>query len=259
MSHTAGREIVGIIPARWDSTRFPGKPLASILGRPLLHWVIERVQKSKTISRIIVATDDERVRACALDAGAECFMTRAEHATGTDRVAEVAERVDADAVINIQGDEPTIDPALIDRLGEVLVEECSDWDMVTAATPIEDESEIEDPNVVKVVFGARRRAMYFSRAAIPHNRDDVAGAQYWQHLGIYGYTVDFLKRFVAEPPCEIENIEKLEQLRALHIGCRMKVVPANRSSVGVDVPADVAKVEALLGCAGEGAVGEDRI
>ncbi len=246
MPHAADKEIVGIIPARWDSTRFPGKPLASILGRPLLHWVVEKVAESRVVSRIIVATDDERIRDCAEDVGAECFMTRSDHASGTDRVAEVAEQLEADAVINIQGDEPMMDPKLIDRLGSVLIDEYMEWDMVTAATPIENESDINDGNVVKVVFGERGRALYFSRATIPHNRDGSADARYWQHLGIYGYTADFLKRFVAEPPCEIENIEKLEQLRALNIGCRMKVVETDNTSVGVDVPADIAKVEAIL-------------
>ncbi len=246
MSESVNKKIIGVIPARWASSRFPGKPLAPILGRPLLHWVVENAKRSRLLSDVIVATDDDRVRLCAEEAGAECFMTRADHESGTDRVAEVAAAIGPDAVINIQGDEPMVDPALIDRLCGVLLREVSEWDMVTAAVRIFDGADIADANIVKVVTGAFGQALYFSRAPIPYNRDAVAGVAYWQHLGVYGYTAEFLRKFVEHPPCELENIEKLEQLRALSIGCRMKVIDAERSSIGVDVPADIDRVETIL-------------
>lgn len=247
MTASSRREIVGVIPARWASSRFPGKPLAEICGRPLLHWVIERASRSRSLSRVLVATDDERIRAAAEDCGAEVAMTRGDHPSGTDRVAEAVAGLDVRGVINIQGDEPMIDPALIDSLAEALSSD-DGWDMVTAAVRIADADELEDPNVVKVVFDAAGRALYFSRARIPYMRDSIhfGESDYWRHIGIYGYRSEFLTRLVESPPCRPEEMERLEQLRALHIGGRMRVVESDHIGAGVDTPADLGKVERLM-------------
>lgn len=244
----SGKEIVGVIPARWASTRFPGKPLAEIAGRPLLHWVLERASRARSLSRVLVATDDGRIRDCAAACGAEVAMTSSEHLSGTDRVAEAVAGLDPDGVVNIQGDEPLIDPALIDSVAGVLAEEDGGWDMVTAAVPISEADDVADPNVVKVVCDAEGRALYFSRSAIPCNRDgvDLAEIGYWRHIGIYGYRSDFLSRLVASPECRLERSERLEQLRALYIGCRMRVVESDHVGLGVDTPADIVKVERLM-------------
>jgi len=239
---------IGIIPARWGSTRFPGKALAEIAGKPMIRRTAERAVLSTRLDRVIVATDDERIAKAVCAIGRDDItvaMTRADHPSGTDRVAEAAAMFEADTVINIQGDEPLIEPALIDRLVEAM--ESGDWDMATAATPIGDPAEVEDPSVVKAVFGVEGRALYFSRSAIPHNRDGgFAEGMYWRHIGIYAYCRDYLLKLVAEPPCALEELEKLEQLRALHLGCRMKVVQTEDFGIGVDTPEDIAKAEALL-------------
>ncbi len=242
--------IVGVIPSRWGSTRFPGKSLAMISGKPMIQWVVERVKQAKNLDAVIVATDDQRIAECVQSLGiadVKVAMTRADHPTGTDRIAEAIQTLKADAVINVQGDEPLIDPALIDELAEVI--SSNDWDMATAATPIKDASEITDPSVVKAVFNRHGQALYFSRATIPHVRDpdeaSISGI-YWRHIGIYAYRRDFLFKLVAEPPCALENLEKLEQLRALDMGCRMKVIKTEDFGIGVDTPEDIVKAEQLL-------------
>lgn len=243
-------KIVGVIPSRWGSTRFPGKSLASISGKPMIQWVVERVKQAQKLEAVIVATDDERIAQCVRELdidGVQVAMTRADHPSGTDRIAEAVQGLDADAVINVQGDEPLIDPELIDELAAVIAS--GEWDMATAATPIEDEEQITDPSVVKALFNRHGQALYFSRSTIPHIREpegvSIAGV-YWRHIGIYAYRRDYLLQLVAEPPCEIENLEKLEQLRALDMGCRMMVIKTRDFGIGVDTPADVAKAEALL-------------
>lgn len=242
--------IVGVIPSRWGSTRFPGKSLAMISGKPMIQWVVERVRQAKKLDSIIVATDDQRIADCvqSLDIeGVQVAMTRPEHPSGTDRIAEAVQAVDADAVINVQGDEPLIDPALIDELADVI--SSKEWDMATAATPITDKHQINDPSVVKALFNRHGQALYFSRSTIPHIREPEGVSTqgvYWRHIGIYAYRRDYLLRLVQEPVCELENLEKLEQLRALDMGCRMKVIKTEDFGIGVDTPADVAKAEALL-------------
>lgn len=242
------KKAVGVIPARWASTRLPGKPLALIAGRPMILRVAERAVAARRLDAVLVATDDLRIAEAVDHAGIEgvrAVMTRSDHPTGTDRIAEAVAGVECDAVVNIQGDEPLIDPELIDRLaGEILT---GQWDMATAAAPMAPE-DLGNPAAVKAVFGRDGQALYFSRAAVPFVRDggtDTAGA-FWRHIGIYAYRRDYLIRLVDEPPCPLENIEKLEQLRALYVGCRMKVVTVAEAAAGVDTPEDIAKVEKIL-------------
>jgi 3-deoxy-manno-octulosonate cytidylyltransferase (CMP-KDO synthetase) len=246
--------VVGVIPARWGSTRFPGKSLAMVGGKPLLAWVVERTKQARRLAEILVATDDERIAAAARALDVRVAMTRADHPSGTDRIAEAIRELDAPHVINIQGDEPLIDPALIDRIAATLADD-SRWDMATAAAPIRSAKELHNPDVVKVVRDAAGRALYFSRAVIPFVRGaapDFAPVpgQHWRHIGIYGYQRAFLERLVREPPGALENLEKLEQLRALAIGCRMAVLETDHVGIGVDSPADVPQAEALLRQAG---------
>ena len=246
---TALRRIVGIIPARQASTRFPGKPLALIAGKPLIQHVVERCQKAGMLSQVIVATDDEGIRRIAQNF-CQVEMTRPEHPSGTDRIAEVAARRDCDAVINIQGDEPLMEPAVIDAVAGAL----ATAEMSTAATPIKKLEEYENPNVVKVVVSAAGRALYFSRRTIPYLRDaasrsvseQLAAFPFLKHLGIYGYRRETLLRLVKFPVSPLEVAEKLEQLRALENGIPIAVVKVDHDSVGVDVPEDVARVERLL-------------
>ncbi|MBN1671335.1 MAG: 3-deoxy-manno-octulosonate cytidylyltransferase [Kiritimatiellae bacterium] len=243
---------IGVIPARWASTRLPGKSLVPLCGKPLVLWVAERARQAKTLDAVLVATDDARILAACEQAGCRAVMTRGDHESGTDRVAEAAGACEADVVVNIQGDEPLIDPALIDALVAVMREE-EGWDMATAASPIESPEVLREPSVVKVVFGARGQALYFSRAPIPFVRDAgfVAEAPlHWRHLGIYAYRRAFLARFVQTPPCVLERAERLEQLRALALGARIKVVATRSLALGVDVPEDVPRAEAALREAG---------
>ncbi len=242
-------KIVGIIPARFASTRFPGKPLALIAGKPLIQHVVEQCQKAKSISEIIVATDDTRIWEVAQNF-CRVEMTRPEHPSGSDRIAEVAERCDCDAVVNIQGDEPLIDPNVIDAVANALAQS----EMSTAATPIKNFPDLDNPNVVKVVFNAAGYALYFSRRTIPYLREAARGSSeplgaflFWKHLGIYGYRRATLLRLVKFPVSPLENAEKLEQLRALENGILIAVVKVDHDSIGVDAPEDVAKVEQLLG------------
>ena len=242
-------KIIGIIPARYASTRFPGKPLHLIAGKPLIQHVVERCQQAKSLAEVIVATDDTRIwevvqNFCRVE------MTRPEHPSGSDRIAEVAERCDCEAVINIQGDEPLMDPAVIDAVSGAL----EGAEMSTAATAIRRVEELDNPNVVKVVVNAAGRALYFSRRTIPYVRDaassstseQLAAFPFLKHLGIYGYRRETLLRLVKFPVSPLENAEKLEQLRALDRGIGIAVVTVNYDSIGVDVPADAIRVEALL-------------
>jgi 3-deoxy-manno-octulosonate cytidylyltransferase (CMP-KDO synthetase) len=241
--------IIGVIPARYASTRFPGKPLARIAGKPLLQHVIERCMQAKYLSQVVVATDDARIAEFAAKF-CKVEMTSPDHPSGTDRAAEIARRVPCDAVINIQGDEPLIDPAVIDAVATGL----SHAAMSTAATAIKDPAEFDNPNVVKVVVNQAERALYFSRRTIPYVRDAASGSTveqlaafpFLKHLGIYGYRRDVLLKLVAFPQSPLERAEKLEQLRALENGIELAVVRVDYDSVGVDVPEDVARVEALL-------------
>jgi 3-deoxy-manno-octulosonate cytidylyltransferase (CMP-KDO synthetase) len=241
--------IIGIIPARYASTRFPGKPLVFIAGKPLIQRVVERCRQAKSLSEIIVATDDERIADIARQF-CRVEMTREDHPSGSDRIAEVAARADCDAIVNIQGDEPLIDPAVIDAVAGALARE----EMSTAATPIRNPAEYDNPNVVKVVVNAAGRALYFSRRTIPYLREaasrsaneQLAAFPFLKHLGIYGYQRETLLRLVKFPMSPLEQAEKLEQLRALENGIQIAVVKVDYDSVGVDVPEDVARVEEIL-------------
>ena len=242
-------KILGILPARYGSTRFPGKPLAFIAGKPLIQHVVEQCRKARSISEVIVATDDQRIREAA-EKFCRIEMTSPEHPSGSDRVAEVARRCDCDAVVNIQGDEPLIDPAVIDAVALALQQN----EMSTVATRIEREEDLENPNIVKVVVNAAGRALYFSRRTIPYLRDaanrsvgeQLAAFPFLKHLGIYGYRRETLLRLVSLPLSALERAERLEQLRALENGIAIAVVRVEHDSIGVDVPEDVERVEKLL-------------
>jgi 3-deoxy-manno-octulosonate cytidylyltransferase (CMP-KDO synthetase) len=241
--------IVGIIPARFASTRFPGKSLHSIAGKPLVQHVVERCREAQSLADVIVATDDERIAEVAREF-CTVEMTRADHPSGTDRIAEVAARLDCDAVVNVQGDEPLIPATVIDAVASAL----TDAQMTTAATPVRNIAEYSDPNAVKVVVDAAGRALYFSRRTIPFVRDSAeespeqqcAAFPFLKHLGIYGYRRDTLKRLVEFAASPLEQAERLEQLRALENGIGIAVCLVEYESIGVDVPEDVQRVEALL-------------
>lgn len=241
--------VIGIIPARYASTRFPGKPLALIAGKPLIRHVVERCQQARCLSEVIVATDDTRIWEVA-QTFCRAEMTAPEHPSGSDRIAEVAARSACDAVVNIQGDEPLMDPAVIDAVAGALAH----TEISTAATAITSPEDYGSPNVVKVVVSAAGHALYFSRRAIPYVRDAASGSAneqlaafpFLKHLGIYGYRRETLLRLVRFPVSPLEQAEKLEQLRALENGIPIAVVQVDYDSVGVDVPADVARVEQLL-------------
>src|SRR5437016_10468544 len=242
-------KIIGIIPARYASTRFPGKPLHLIAGKPLIQHVVEQCQRAKLLSEVIVATDDTRIWEVAQNF-CRAEMTASDHPSGSDRIAEVARRCACDAVLNIQGDEPLIEPSVIDAVARALDQS----DMSTAAAVIKNTEEYDNPNVVKVIVNAAGRALYFSRRAIPYVREaasrpvseQLAAFPFLKHLGIYGYRRETLLRLVKFPVSPLEHAEKLEQLRALENGIRIAVVKVNYDSVGVDVPEDVARVERLL-------------
>jgi 3-deoxy-manno-octulosonate cytidylyltransferase (CMP-KDO synthetase) len=242
-------KILGLIPARYASSRFPGKPLHVIAGKPLLQHVVERCRQARSLADVIVATDDERIRAVAQQF-ARVEMTSANHPSGSDRIAEVVRRSPCDAAVNIQGDEPLIDPAVIDAVAGALETSA----MATAVTPIRDAADYDDPNVVKVVVSASGRALYFSRRAIPYLREaasrslaeQLAAFAFLKHLGIYGYRRDTLLRLVALPVSSLEQAERLEQLRALEHDIDIAVVRVNYDSVGVDTLQDAERVERLL-------------
>lgn len=249
--HTGNQSIVAVIPARYQSTRFPGKPLALIQGKPMIQWVYERTKQSRLIGRVIVATDDDRIRKAVNAFGGEAVMTAASHATGTDRIAEVARELSCDLVVNVQGDEPLIKPEMIDEAVLPLAGDPS-VPMGTLARRITDPREAVDPNVVKVVIDANGFALYFSRAPIPWDRDRWAergsladlpaeGPRY-KHIGLYVYRREFLLAYASMPSTPLEEIEKLEQLRALERGHRIRVVVTERESFGVDIPGDLSKI-----------------
>lgn len=243
-----GMKVVGVIPARWGSTRLPGKSLIPLCGKPLVRWVMERAAQARRLNELVVATDDARIRDAVQSWGGRAVMTSPNHGSGTERAAEAVAGRGADVVINIQGDEPLIDPGLIDKLAEVMLGD-ADCAMATAAAPIRDPDEVRNPSVTKVVCGAAGQALYFSRCPIPFVRDgDMAdaGTLHWRHIGIYAYRSAFLERLVSAPPCVLERAEKLEQLRALFIGARIRVVPTESAGLGVDTPQDVAAAEAQI-------------
>lgn len=238
--------VVAIIPARWASTRFPGKPLVKLRGKPLVQHVWERACRAKGVDEVIVATDDMRIAEAAFDFGAEVAMTSPKHPTGTDRLAEVALRLkSARIIVNVQGDEPDIAPSTIERLVKALRDDPR-LGMVTAANPVSSAADVHNPNVVKVATDLSGRALYFSRSVIPCDRDGRGGVKYLRHQGIYGYRRKVLLDFVRWKPTPLEQAEKLEQLRALEHGVAIGVIVVKRGSVGVDAPEDVATAERAL-------------
>ncbi|MGI8603069.1 MAG: 3-deoxy-manno-octulosonate cytidylyltransferase [Verrucomicrobiales bacterium] len=234
-----------VIPARYASTRFPGKALHPIAGRPLVQHVWERCKMARQACAVIIATDDERIGAAAKNFGAEWVMTRSDHPSGTDRLAEVAaSREDITHLINVQGDEPLVDAALIDQFAEALRDDPA-LSMITAASPLLSAEEIENPNVVKVVLNSSSEALYFSRSRIPFPRNEPTVPCY-RHVGIYGYSREFLLRFVQWPPSPLEKTEALEQLRALENGARIRVVITTDDTPGVDTIQQAEAVERLI-------------
>lgn len=266
--------VVGVIPARYGSTRFPGKVLALLAGRPMIQHVVERVRRARSLDEVLVATDDARVRDAVKAIGARAVMTSPHHPSGTDRVAEVARGISCEVVVNIQGDEPTLDPAGIDRALTPLLDDPT-VPMTTLCTPIWHPADAGEPNTVKVVCDRRGYALYFSRAPIPFYRDPgsrVAGHEsrvrkpgpaagdpglgtrdpgletpLWRkHIGLYAYRREVLLQLADLPPTALEQAERLEQLRALEHGIRILVVETDRDAIGVDVPEDLARVAALM-------------
>jgi 3-deoxy-manno-octulosonate cytidylyltransferase (CMP-KDO synthetase) len=238
MPNSGEPTVLVVIPARYASNRFPGKPLAPIADKPMIQHVVERVRHASLPARVLVATEDDRIKSAVEAFGAEAILTRPDHRTGTDRVAEVAAHISA---------EPLIDPGVVDALAAAMAED-ETIQLVTPCTAITQPTEIMDPNVVKVVQDFDGQALYFSRAPVPWVRDtgDRVAARHWKHIGLYGYRRDALLEFPTLPPGELERIEQLEQLRWLENGFRMHVVETMYNAVSVDVPADIERVEKLL-------------
>jgi 3-deoxy-manno-octulosonate cytidylyltransferase (CMP-KDO synthetase) len=239
--------IVVLIPARYGSTRFPGKPLADLLGKPLIQRVYEQVRQVPGLDGIHVATDDERIRDCVLGFGGEAVMTRPDHPSGSDRLAEAAARLGLapfDLVVNIQGDQPVFPPKLVAHLAGLFEKDCS-LVMATPARRFTDPAVAANPNVVKVVFDHRGRALYFSRSPLPYWREGER-PYFFRHIGIYVYRVAFLQNFVTLPPGRLEEAEKLEQLRALEYGFPIQVAETTGDTLEVDTPEDLAQVRASL-------------
>ncbi|MGE3681657.1 MAG: 3-deoxy-manno-octulosonate cytidylyltransferase [Bdellovibrionales bacterium] len=237
---------VGVIPARYGSTRFPGKPLVKLLNRPLLQWVIEGAQTSKCLEEIWVATDHHEIREMAEGLGVRTVMTEPDLPTGSDRVYQAVRHDEVEIVVNIQGDEPLISGALLDTLVQPLLED-QELEMATLGRPLRP-GDLESPNTAKIVLNCRSEALYFSRLPIPYSRIDAPERRAigLKHIGLYAFRKSFLAEFCAQSPTPLELAEGLEQLRALYLGARIKVVEVEHESWGVDTPGDVSKVEALL-------------
>ncbi len=230
---------VAIIPARYASTRFPGKPLAADTGKPLIQHVVERVRAARRIERVIVATDDARIAEAVRGFGGAVEMTRPDHPSGTDRIAEVAGRLDADLIVNVQGDEPEMDPAAIDALVELMASR-PDAKVGSLACRFADEADVLNPACVKVVLDGQGNALYFSRSVIPYPRDAagrIESPDRWLlHLGIYAYRRDFLLELSRTPPTPLERAERLEQLRVLELGERIAIAVVDHAATGIDTP-----------------------
>jgi len=247
--------ILAVVPARFASTRFPGKIIAPLAGKPLVLHAYERACEASLVSEALVATDDDRVVQALAPFGVPVMLTSPDHSSGTDRIAEVAGQVDADILVNLQGDEPLIDPRTIDATIQPLLED-PDLVMATARHLIKDPGQIANPNVVKVVCDGQGRALYFSRSAIPYIRDEADRASardcYWQHIGLYVYRHAFLPQFAAMAQTPLEKLEKLEQLRVLENGYPIAVVDTEYEGTGVDTPEDLERVRELMAASEEG-------
>lgn len=243
--------VVAIIPARWGSSRFPGKPLALIQKKPMIQWVVEQAQKASRVSEVIVATDDDRILNAVTGFGGKAVMTSQDHATGSDRIAEVASGLKCDIVVNVQGDEPLIPPENIDQVIDCL-DKNPTLNVATLMMAVRESGEINDSNVVKVVTDQKGRALYFSRSAIPYHRDEWKNgvsnetSRVFKHIGLYAYTRTFLLEFTRMNPTPIEQLEKLEQLRILEHGYPIQVEITDKISMGVDRIEDLDKIERML-------------
>ena len=249
--------VVAIIPARWASTRFPGKPLAQIKNKPMIQWVVEQARKASRISEVIVATDDERILDAVIGFGGKAIMTSQDHVSGSDRIAEVASGMNCDIVVNIQGDEPLIPPENIDQVVGCL-DRNPTLNVATLMMPVHESDEITDPNVVKVVADQKGRALYFSRSPIPFHSDEwktgeniskvkvASGTRVFKHIGLYAYTRSFLLEYTRMSPTPIEQLEQLEQLRILEHGYPIQVEVTEKLSMGVDRVEDLEKIERFL-------------
>lgn len=235
---------VGIIPARYSSTRLPGKPLLEISGRPMIQHVYERARQARTLCEVIVATDDARIVEAVRGFGGKAVLTSTEHPSGTDRLAEVARDLDADVIVNIQGDEPLVEPAEIDMLVAPFRRQRSLM-MATLATPIQEESDWLDPSVVKVVVSQSGNALYFSRQPLPYQREGFP-VERLKHIGMYAYRREFLLKFTDLPRTPLEQAESLEQLRALEFGFPIRVLKTDQDAISVDTPADLQRVRKLV-------------
>jgi 3-deoxy-manno-octulosonate cytidylyltransferase (CMP-KDO synthetase) len=238
-------KVIAVIPARYASTRFPGKPLALLRNKPMLQWVIEGVRKSQLIDELYVATDDERIAEVCVQNAVAVRWTEADCPTGTDRIYAATKNIEFDVVINVQGDEPLVGPELIDPLVQAFRDDPT-LDMATLAHRL-DPADLENKNVVKVILNYKKEAIYFSRFAIPYSRTtEVAPQAAMRHVGLYAYRRSFLQSFCESAPAEIEKFESLEQLRALYLGARIKVLPVHQLSLGVDTPEDLQRLEKHL-------------
>ncbi len=244
---TTSPKVVVVIPSRFGSTRLPGKPLVTLAGKSMVQRVYERAKLATTVHQVLVATDDQRIIDAVRAFGGEARMTRSDHRTGTERIAEVAAHEAGEVFVNVQGDEPLIDPAAIDTAVHTLLEE-PQASVATVATPIRQPKDIMDPNVVKTVLDFDNNALYFSRAPIPWVRDTTqkVHVNYWKHLGLYVFQRDALLEYPTLPQGELERIEQLEQLRWMENGWKIRVGEVPHDAVSVDVPEDVTRVEELL-------------
>ncbi len=239
-------DAIGVIPARYSATRFPGKLLANICGKPIIQHVWERASRARLVERLVIACDDERILSVAQSFGAECVITAKGHLSGSDRITEVVGSLDVKVVVNIQADEPLVQPLMIDRLVEALLND-ETISMATLIKRIEHHHEVDNPNIVKVVIDKNNFALYFSRAPIPYRAENAKVQPiYYKHIGLYAYTKDFLFTFKNIIPSYLENIERLEQLRALEEGFRIKVIETQFDTVGVDTPQDLERVRRIL-------------
>ena len=236
--------IIGVIPARYKSSRFPGKPLADICGKPMIWWVYQQCKKLKDFSAVYVATDDQRIFDACRSLGMEVIMTSEKHKTGTDRIGEVAEKVPADLYVNVQGDEPVIQPEMIKDVIGIFDDE--DVYFGSLRKEIVDRKEIEAASTVKVVVDNNEYALYFSRSVIPSNIKDAINARVFRHVGIYAYKRDFLMKFVKMPQTELERGEGIEPLRAMENGYKIRVHETRYSSIGVDYPEHIKLVEDFI-------------
>ncbi len=239
-------KIIGVIPARYKSSRFPGKPLTDICGRPMIYWVYQQAKKVKEFYEVYVATDDERIREICEAHDMKVIMTSDQHQTGSDRVAEVAQKVEGDLFVNVQGDEPVIDPEMIRQVSALVTEEESVY-FGSLKKEITDPEEIRASSTVKVVTDDNGDAMYFSRSVIPSNLKDGRLARVFRHVGIYAYKKDFLLKFAAMEQTELELGEGIEPLRAMQRGYKIRLKETEYTSIGVDLPEHVAQVEKIIG------------